>query len=302
MGYVGFSYAEEAEGIKILEVDSGDGCVAPSKETIQDGSYKPLSRPLFMYPNLTELKKPAMKGFMDFTLENAAEDLRGVEDRADDARAGGEGQDRPDAGGVLGPTVAGADLIAGFGAPPPSGGGPDLYRRTYKTHGRRAGHQGPARRRRGAVRHHDDRHRRLAPERDRPVLRRGPDRRLPLRHRLEPDRRWRVAVLRRAAARLRHVLPDRDRAGDRDPARPRLGDLPGRVRVAARAHADQADDRAARRHPDHRARLLRADVRHAGDPARRARPGRPDLQRPRGGHRARHPGPARRSPRSPRTR
>ena len=70
MGYVGFSYAEEAEGIKILEVDSGDGCVAPSKETIQDGSYKPLSRPLFMYPNLTELKKPAMKGFMDFTLEN----------------------------------------------------------------------------------------------------------------------------------------------------------------------------------------------------------------------------------------
>jgi phosphate transport system substrate-binding protein len=70
MGYVGFSYAEEAEGVKILEVDDGDGCVAPSKETIQDGSYKPLSRPLFMYPNLTELKKPATKGFMDFTLEN----------------------------------------------------------------------------------------------------------------------------------------------------------------------------------------------------------------------------------------
>jgi phosphate transport system substrate-binding protein len=41
LGYVGFSYAEGAEGIKILEVDAGDGCVAPSKETIQDGSYKP---------------------------------------------------------------------------------------------------------------------------------------------------------------------------------------------------------------------------------------------------------------------
>ena len=71
LAYVGFSYAEEAEGIKILEVDSGDGCVAPSAATIQDGSYKPLSRPLFMYPNQDAIQKPEVKGFMDFTLENA---------------------------------------------------------------------------------------------------------------------------------------------------------------------------------------------------------------------------------------
>jgi phosphate transport system substrate-binding protein len=71
MGYVGFSYAEEAEGIKILEVDAGDGCVAPSKETIQDGSYKPLSRPLFMYPSQKSIQRPEVKAFMDFTLENA---------------------------------------------------------------------------------------------------------------------------------------------------------------------------------------------------------------------------------------
>ena len=58
MGYVGFSYAEEAEGIKILEVDAGEGCVAPSAETIQDGSYKPLSRPLFMYPSRRPSRSP----------------------------------------------------------------------------------------------------------------------------------------------------------------------------------------------------------------------------------------------------
>jgi phosphate transport system substrate-binding protein len=70
MGYVGFSYAEEAEGIKILEVDAGDGCVAPSAQTIQDGSYKPLSRPIFMYPSQKALQKPEAKAFMDFTLEH----------------------------------------------------------------------------------------------------------------------------------------------------------------------------------------------------------------------------------------
>ena len=71
MGYVGFSYAEEAEGVKILEVDAGDGCVAPSKETIQDGSYQPLARPIFMYPSQEALQKPEVKAFMDFALENS---------------------------------------------------------------------------------------------------------------------------------------------------------------------------------------------------------------------------------------
>jgi phosphate transport system substrate-binding protein len=70
MAYVGFSYAEEAEGIKILEVDAGDGCVAPSAQTIQDGSYKPLSRPIFMYPSQEAIQKPEVKAFMDFTLGN----------------------------------------------------------------------------------------------------------------------------------------------------------------------------------------------------------------------------------------
>jgi phosphate transport system substrate-binding protein len=50
LGYFGFSYFEENQDrLKALEVDGGNGCVAPSVETAQDDSYTPLSRPLFVY-------------------------------------------------------------------------------------------------------------------------------------------------------------------------------------------------------------------------------------------------------------
>jgi phosphate transport system substrate-binding protein len=79
MGYAGFSYYTENEGnLKALEVDSGKGCVPPSVETAQDGSYAPLSRPLFMYPSEEALKKPEVKAFIAYYLENvnsAAESL-----------------------------------------------------------------------------------------------------------------------------------------------------------------------------------------------------------------------------------
>ncbi len=72
MGYAGFSYYTENEGkLKALEVDNGKGCVGPSVETAQDGSYSPLSRPLFIYPSDTALKKPEVKAFVDYYLENA---------------------------------------------------------------------------------------------------------------------------------------------------------------------------------------------------------------------------------------
>ena len=49
LGFVGFAFAEEAgDAVKEIEVDGGDGCVAPSAETISDGSY-PLSRSLYIY-------------------------------------------------------------------------------------------------------------------------------------------------------------------------------------------------------------------------------------------------------------
>ena len=51
LGYVGFAFADsQKDKLKILAVNSGPGCVKPEVATIADGSYAPLSRPLFMYP------------------------------------------------------------------------------------------------------------------------------------------------------------------------------------------------------------------------------------------------------------
>jgi phosphate transport system substrate-binding protein len=71
MGYFGFSYYEgAADQLNLVGVDAGDGCVKPSAETIQDGSYKPLARPLFMYPSSEALARPEVKAFMDFVVAN----------------------------------------------------------------------------------------------------------------------------------------------------------------------------------------------------------------------------------------
>jgi len=72
MGYAGFSFYTENEGsLKALEIDNGKGCVPPSVETAQDGSYAPLSRPLFVYPSEQALQKPEVKAFVAYYLENA---------------------------------------------------------------------------------------------------------------------------------------------------------------------------------------------------------------------------------------
>lgn len=71
MGYAGFSYYTENEGkVAALEVNNGEGCVPPSVETAQDGSYAPLSRPLFVYPSDAALKKSEVTAFIAFYLEN----------------------------------------------------------------------------------------------------------------------------------------------------------------------------------------------------------------------------------------
>ncbi len=71
MGYFGFSFLQENEGaIKALEVDGGDGCVAPAEETVQDGSYQPLGRELFIYPSDQALQRPEVQAFVEFYLEN----------------------------------------------------------------------------------------------------------------------------------------------------------------------------------------------------------------------------------------
>src|SRR4029453_11444811 len=64
LGYFGFSYYEQNQDqLNLVSVDSGDGCVAPSAETIQSGEYSPLSRPLFMYPSAEALQVPGVAGF-----------------------------------------------------------------------------------------------------------------------------------------------------------------------------------------------------------------------------------------------
>jgi phosphate transport system substrate-binding protein len=74
LGYFGFSYYEQnADQLNLVSVDSGDGCVAPSPETIQDGSYTPLSRPLFMYPSNEAVQREEVAGFMQFVADNYSE-------------------------------------------------------------------------------------------------------------------------------------------------------------------------------------------------------------------------------------
>jgi len=69
LGYFGFSYYEQnVDKLGLVQVDGGDGCVPPSVEAIQDGSYKPLGRPIFMYPSAKGLQKPEVRAFMEFVV------------------------------------------------------------------------------------------------------------------------------------------------------------------------------------------------------------------------------------------
>lgn len=76
LGYFGLAYYEEnADKLKIVPVKntSGARAVTPSKETVLEGRYTPLSRPLFIYVSKNSLKtKPAVKTFVQYYLQNAA--------------------------------------------------------------------------------------------------------------------------------------------------------------------------------------------------------------------------------------
>ena len=78
LGYFGLAYYENnAQDLKALGVDpddrnSGASCVKPSAETVKDGSYRPLSRPLFIYINADKIT-PTVERFVEFYLDNADE-------------------------------------------------------------------------------------------------------------------------------------------------------------------------------------------------------------------------------------
>ncbi len=67
LGYFGLSYLNEnATKVKGVEINGGQGCVAPTEQTVQNGTYKPLGRPLFIYPSAAALKRPEVKSFIEF--------------------------------------------------------------------------------------------------------------------------------------------------------------------------------------------------------------------------------------------
>ncbi|MEO8330660.1 MAG: PstS family phosphate ABC transporter substrate-binding protein, partial [Candidatus Nanopelagicales bacterium] len=74
MGYFGYSYFEQnTDTLKAIEIDSGDGCVAPSAETVSDQTYTPLARELFIYPSLSKsMDNDALVSFVQYYAENAA--------------------------------------------------------------------------------------------------------------------------------------------------------------------------------------------------------------------------------------
>jgi phosphate transport system substrate-binding protein len=74
IAFFGYAYyVENQDQLKAVEVDGGSGCVAPTDETINDGSYAPLSRPLFIYPDVNKAKeRPELKAFVDFYLANTS--------------------------------------------------------------------------------------------------------------------------------------------------------------------------------------------------------------------------------------
>jgi phosphate transport system substrate-binding protein len=74
LGYFGFAYYQEnKDKLKLVAVDDGDetngaGAIAPSLETVTNGTYRPLSRPIFIYPSVKGLQLPEVQSFVDFFL------------------------------------------------------------------------------------------------------------------------------------------------------------------------------------------------------------------------------------------
>lgn len=74
LGYFGLAYYENNQArLKLVAVDSGDGkCVKPSQQTVLDGTYQPLSRPLFIYVRKSSLARPDVRAFVDFFLRKVS--------------------------------------------------------------------------------------------------------------------------------------------------------------------------------------------------------------------------------------
>jgi len=74
LGFFGLAYyAENKDKLSLIGVHNGIEVVKPSLETVKNGTYKPLSRPLFVYVNSTSVKSPEVVEFVNFYIDNAGE-------------------------------------------------------------------------------------------------------------------------------------------------------------------------------------------------------------------------------------
>jgi phosphate transport system substrate-binding protein len=84
LGYFGYAYYEQnKDKLKLVAIDDGDekngaGAIAPSPETVKNGTYRPLSRPIFIYAKVKSLERPEVKNFVDFYLTKGIPLIREV--------------------------------------------------------------------------------------------------------------------------------------------------------------------------------------------------------------------------------
>jgi phosphate transport system substrate-binding protein len=79
LGFFGYAYyAENSDKLKLVAIDGGKGPILPSEKTVMDGTYQPLSRPIFVYINKKSAEKPEVKEFVEFYLRNASKLVKEV--------------------------------------------------------------------------------------------------------------------------------------------------------------------------------------------------------------------------------
>ena len=79
LGFFGYAYyAENPDKLKLVAIDGGRGPIFPSEKTVMDGTYSPLSRPIFIYVNKKSAEKPEVREFVEFYLKHAAKLVKQV--------------------------------------------------------------------------------------------------------------------------------------------------------------------------------------------------------------------------------
>jgi phosphate transport system substrate-binding protein len=72
LGFFGYAYYIANEAVlKLVPIDGGQGPISPSATTINDGSYSPLSRPIFIYLSKVSAQRPEVRSFVEFYLDQA---------------------------------------------------------------------------------------------------------------------------------------------------------------------------------------------------------------------------------------